>query len=272
MACWGACQGSRIREDALNTIVEISGRKALPVRAIPLLTDWRGLTPDEVAQILAGDSDYWPSFDGLSAHRLQPDGSTESIPPRWWASWVVRKLQAISDTIKARQITHETGVQQWRSESLVQLPAGVFVWLDEFQAAHTNEYGPEGMRARGNPTGFDPSAHALNFNPHPDPNVAPPRLVLEGFGSNADTGNKKSTRADDGEEWKEQARQRAREIIARQKAKDLYPSQEDIADEIAREFRAGGKPLTGAYIKRHALKGISSATSRKFSTQILKGK
>ncbi len=448
MACWDACQGSRTREDALNTIVEINGRKALPVRAIPLLTDWRGLSPDELAQILAGDSDYWPSFDGLSAHRLQPDGSTESIPPRWWASWVVRKLQAISDTIKARQITHETGVQQWRGESLVQLPAGVFVWLDEFKAAHANEYGPGGMRARGNPTGFDPSAHALNFNPHPDPNVAPPGLVLEGFGPNAGTGNKKlnqalvwlnaprealagqdlseheaawfdgtldaagyfalehvtpvvaamllcgfsphdttesdaescatdgtspedfkrlrltfasidqnrparrslpewmniaagagrsfhpwahryakhhglygpprpeaepvptpaqlvvdvnmvsttvnrlsppasppesvkkpapqaetlNGRAHDGEEWKEQARQRAREIIARQKAKDLYPSQEDIACEIAREFRAAGKPLTGAYIKRHALKGISSATGRKFSTQILKGK
>lgn len=34
------------------------------------------------------------------------------------------------------------------------------------------------------------------------------------------------------EEWKDKARQRAREIIARQKAKDLHPSQENIADEI----------------------------------------
>ena len=70
----------------------------------------------------------------------------------------------------------------------------------------------------------------------------------------------------------------AEEIIKRQRAKDFHPSQEHIADEIAREFRAdgvvgaGGKPLTGAYIKRHALKGISSAQNRQLSTSIRRGK
>ncbi len=84
--------------------------------------------------------------------------------------------------------------------------------------------------------------------------------------------------ADGGKEWKEQAREMAREIIARQKANDLYPSQEAVADEIAREFRlagvvgAGRKPLTGTYIKRHALKGISSATGKQLSTSIRRGK
>ena len=84
--------------------------------------------------------------------------------------------------------------------------------------------------------------------------------------------------ADDGEAWKAKARERADEIIKRQRAKDLHPSQEDIADEIARRFRAdrvmgaGGKPLTGAYIKRHALKGISSAADKKLSTSIRWGK
>ena len=78
--------------------------------------------------------------------------------------------------------------------------------------------------------------------------------------------------------WKAKARERADEIIKRQRAKDLHPSQEDIADEIAREFRAdgvmgaGGKPLTGAYIKRHALKGVSSAQNRQLSTSIRRGK
>ena len=84
--------------------------------------------------------------------------------------------------------------------------------------------------------------------------------------------------ADVCEEWKDKARQRALEIIVRQKAKDLYPPQVDIADEIAREFRAAGvvgadgKPLTGAYIKRHALNGISSATGRQLSTSPRRGK
>jgi hypothetical protein len=78
--------------------------------------------------------------------------------------------------------------------------------------------------------------------------------------------------------WKEQARARADEIIKRDKAKDLYPSQVNIADEIAKQFRkdgltgADGKPLTGAYIKRWALKGISSAQSKLVSTVIRQSK
>ena len=78
--------------------------------------------------------------------------------------------------------------------------------------------------------------------------------------------------------WKEQARARAYEIIKRDKAKDLYPSQLNIADEIAKQFRrdgltgADGKPLAGAYIKRHALKGISSAQSKLVSTVMRQSK
>ena len=165
----------------MQVIIEINGRQALPVRAIPLLTDWHGLSPKGLAQILAGDCDHWPSFDGLTAHRLHTDGRTEAITPRWWASWVVGKLKATSDSIKAKQTSHATGRQQWRGESLAQLPAGVFLWRDEFEAAQAGEYGPLGRRARVNPRGFDPGFHKLNFNPHPDPEIATPGLVLEGF-------------------------------------------------------------------------------------------
>ena len=81
-------------------------------------------------------------------------------------------------------------------------------------------------------------------------------------------------------EWIELARKRAREIIDRQAGKDLFPSLDDVADEIARAFRAdgvhgaAGKPLTGAYIKRHALQGtgISSAKGRQLSTAPRRGK
>lgn len=78
--------------------------------------------------------------------------------------------------------------------------------------------------------------------------------------------------------WNVLAKDMARAIIQRDKAKDLFPSQENIADEIARSFRESGvygpsaKPLSGSYIKRHALKGISSATPRKLSTSIRRGK
>jgi hypothetical protein len=83
-----------------------------------------------------------------------------------------------------------------------------------------------------------------------------------------------------GHEWQKKAQDRAVEIIERQRKKDLYPSQIDIADEIAKEFRrpgveivgADGKPLSGAYIKRHALRGISSAKGKQLSTRTGRGK
>ena len=53
-----------------------------------------------------------------------------------------------------------------------------------------------------------------------------------------------SASAGNGDALKSKARVRAFEIIDRQRAKDLYPSQETIADEIAKEFRAAG--LVGA--------------------------
>jgi hypothetical protein len=79
-------------------------------------------------------------------------------------------------------------------------------------------------------------------------------------------------------EWKEKARVMALEIIKRDRAKSLYPSQINIADEIAKKFRkdcvvgAEGKPLTGSYIKRHALTGLSSAQGKQLSTPIRWGK
>ena len=78
--------------------------------------------------------------------------------------------------------------------------------------------------------------------------------------------------------WIEKARQRACQIIKRDGLKDLYPSRVNIADEVAREFRrdgvmgTAGKPLTGAYIKRHALEGISSAQGKQSSTAISRSK
>lgn len=79
-------------------------------------------------------------------------------------------------------------------------------------------------------------------------------------------------------EWAQLAREQAKTIIKRQSDLDLYPSQLDIANEIAKYFRqsgivgASGKPLTGDYIKRFALSGISSAKGRTLSTSVHRGK
>ena len=80
------------------------------------------------------------------------------------------------------------------------------------------------------------------------------------------------------ENWKEQAQNAARERLKRAAVCDLYPSQNDIADGVAADLRkrsvfgSGGKPLTGSTIKRHALKGISSATKKSHSITVKRGK
>ena len=68
--------------------------------------------------------------------------------------------------------------------------------------------------------------------------------------------------------------------ISERAARDLFPSQIVIAESIAADFRnrtppihgTDGKPLSGATIKRHALKGISSATKKARTTTINRGK
>jgi len=82
----------------------------------------------------------------------------------------------------------------------------------------------------------------------------------------------------DDEAWKTKAREHAAEIIKRQREGGYYPSQVNLGDEIARRFRADGivgadgKPLSGATIKRHALKGVSSAQGKQLSIQTGRGK
>jgi len=80
------------------------------------------------------------------------------------------------------------------------------------------------------------------------------------------------------EAWKEQARAAAVAIVKRDAARDRYPPQSRIADEVASDLRKrgvfgpDGKPLSGGTIKRHALRGISSATKKAQSTTITRGK
>ena len=80
------------------------------------------------------------------------------------------------------------------------------------------------------------------------------------------------------EAWKEEARAQARTIIERQAAKDLHPNLVVIADEIAKEWRKlekfgpKGTPLSGAYIKRHALQGCGIAIDREAIISTSKGR
>ncbi len=119
----------------MSVIIKIEGREAIPVRAIPLLTYWQTVTPDALAQALAGDEHFYP-FEGMKAHRVN-GGAV--IRQTYWES-LARELRALSDTIRTTEINHETGLQQYRIESLKKLPPSVYLWLDEFATAHARHY------------------------------------------------------------------------------------------------------------------------------------
>lgn len=85
------------KEARVNVVVQINGRDAIPVRAIPLLTDWEVLSPDVCANAFAGDEDTAQSFEGLPTYRLNSSGEPEAIEARWWANWIVRELAACSE-------------------------------------------------------------------------------------------------------------------------------------------------------------------------------
>ncbi len=165
----------------MDVVVHIGGRQAIPVRAIPLLTDWEVLSPDVCANAFAGVESTTPHLEGLATYRLDEAGGPQPIAARWWANWIVRELEACSARITAAQTSHEAGYPQWRRESLGLLPAGVFVWRDEFEPAFLREYGPNSMRARLAGEDYDQAAHRLNFNPQHGPREDWQTLVMEGF-------------------------------------------------------------------------------------------
>lgn len=161
----------------------IEGREAIPVRAIPLLTNRETMSADAVALALAWDEHFF-RFRGLQAYRLEGE-NLRPVPATWWENIAYRNLKALSDSIRATEITHETGLQEWRRESLRVLPAGTFVWKDEFEPLHVRRYRPGGMAflaKSGHVMAQDEQERrvTLDFDPFiPDPEIG--RLVMDGF-------------------------------------------------------------------------------------------
>jgi hypothetical protein len=185
----------------VKIIVEIDGREALPLRAIPLATNWETLSPDELAGALAKSDEHAVSFRGLVAYHLQ-DGQVIPIKPIYWANFTCRQLDALHEKLKAQEdagtITPEEGYQQWRQASLPTLPPGAFVWRDEFEPRYLARYGSNGMSWVADPYDGDgvedesPRAcipdverdarAALDFDPFIH-SAELRALVLEGFSS-----------------------------------------------------------------------------------------
>lgn len=102
-------------------------REAIPVRSIPLVTDWY-VSADLIALALAGaDCSFRP---GLTAHTLEADGS-KAIPQADWPL-IADSLHAIDASITPGL----AGKHEWQLRSLAAIPSTAFVWADEFSDAY----------------------------------------------------------------------------------------------------------------------------------------
>jgi hypothetical protein len=101
----------------MNCVIEIDGREAVPVRAIPFIAGWL-LSPDALASSFA-QSDFNRLGD-LRANHITPDGQVAKMLPKEW------------DTIEARLLSLSISEQdgEWDVSCL---PSHCFVWRDEFE-------------------------------------------------------------------------------------------------------------------------------------------
>ncbi|MBK9444585.1 MAG: hypothetical protein IPN53_26320 [Comamonadaceae bacterium] len=124
----------------MNVIIQINGREAIPVRAIPLLTHWRFMSPDIVAHVLGGTAgNNVGLFGDLQAYRME-EGEVQPMRQDTWANESLMELNALSKRIKESEPIDEIGYSKWRKKSLKKLPAGAFVWKEDYQRLHDRNW------------------------------------------------------------------------------------------------------------------------------------
>ncbi len=152
----------------MNVIIKINGREAIPVRAIPLLTDW-GITPLTLASILA-ETEPLIRMRAVHAYYVSGDCLPVRVYPKSW-DCIEADIDALTEKHRALETTPNERYSIWRRDSIVALPAGMFVWKDEFETEWGSLVGYS-VPAR-------PGDHALNFSPFIDPALA--EIVMDGI-------------------------------------------------------------------------------------------
>lgn len=126
-------------------VIEVGGREAIPVRAIPYITGWL-LSPDKVARQLSGDAGTNINvLGGMTAYRLSA-GIAIQVKPKEWDS-ILASIYLLQHQLKTEYPFNESdsaspdfGYAAWREKSPSKLPADVFVWKDEFELAFFEAY------------------------------------------------------------------------------------------------------------------------------------
>lgn len=123
-----------------SLVIQIDGRDALPVRAIPYVTGWK-LSPDEICKQLARRVDpLFIKLENLIAYHVK-SGKAVQMWPKEWDAFVAR-LNGLESDLRAEFQDADQGYAAWRRASPEALPPGVFVWLDVFETDFSEDFGP----------------------------------------------------------------------------------------------------------------------------------
>lgn len=121
---------------AIDVVVRVGGREAIPVRALPFVTG-NLLPADDVAFQLAHQSQD-ESYKSMSAYHLGADGQFVRMLPRDWdeiaATFRVFHMEA--DRLEEADANLPAAYGEYRRQAPKLLPSGVFVWKDEFEQAY----------------------------------------------------------------------------------------------------------------------------------------
>jgi hypothetical protein len=125
----------------MRVTIRIADREAVPVRALPFLTNWNRWTPDVLAAVFAGDGGARALVVGKQVATFRVvDGEVVPIRPDFWANFVVEQLAAVDQRLNLQRGRTALGYDEWRHEALKILPAEAFVWLDEFADFHARDW------------------------------------------------------------------------------------------------------------------------------------
>lgn len=156
-----------------SLVVIVAERKALPVRAIPYVTGWM-ISPDVVASNFARDeSKAFELLRNTSSYHLV-SGSVIKLLPKEWDRYVAA-LRALESALSRQFADHDQSYAAWTRQSVPILPAGAFVWLDEFIADFKLDYSPTRRIIVGEREGD----REVNLSPYLEPQVL--EMVLGGW-------------------------------------------------------------------------------------------
>lgn len=133
----------------MNVVLTIDGRKAIPLRALPYITNFAWSTaPDGIVHALSKPHELMVmgtqirSKYALHAFRLEGVRYFPIQPAEWRGEDGSGHLAVAMDSLAKKCMADERiegeNHDKWRRAAVLELPPGVFVWLEDFQAWFTS--------------------------------------------------------------------------------------------------------------------------------------